>query len=493
MTQFVLAILISIAVLIFMIVKLNIHPVISLFIGSMIAGSILGNDPVTTITAIANGFGGTLGSIGMTIIFGSIIACAIRDSGAAKSMVNFFIKLFHGKNLELSTGMAAYIMSIPVFGDVTMVLISPLCAIISKRQNKPMGQMAAFTILSLNLTHSMVPPTPGILAVAVLLGADLGLVILWGIVCSFIAYIITWILMRKWAGKDYYPPKPEFVEGVEEVKSNDYHDLLIKEDNLPNVLFAMSPILVPVILIALASFADMTMAEDATARVVLDTLGNRNIAMFLGMVFGWLLAVTHKEKALANYNQTSGKNEKSLFQMMFNGWVSEALEVALIPLIVTGFGGGFEQLVEVHALGRHHNLALALEVEAHGTGGSQRAIALGQGGTHFGGRTVTVIGKAFNDQTDACGSIALIDDIFVVGTAGLFTRTTLDSALDIIGRHGSLLGLVDGVVQGRVAVRIATTHTCCNLDILDQLGEQLATLRVDGGLLVLGGRPLGMT
>ena len=346
MTQFVLAILISIAVLIFMIVKLNIHPVISLFIGSMIAGSILGNDPVTTITAIANGFGSTLGSIGMTIIFGSIIACSIRDSGAAKSMVNFFIKLFHGKNLELSTGMAAYIMSIPVFGDVTMVLISPLCAIISKRQNKPMGQMAAFTILALNLTHSMGPPTPGILAVAVLLGADLGLVILWGIVCSFIAYIITWILMRKWAGKDYYPPKPEFVEGVEEVKSNDYHDLLIKEDNLPNVLFAMSPILVPVILIALASFADMTMAEDAMARVVLDTLGNRNIAMFLGMVFGWLLAVTHKEKALANYNQTSGKNEKSLFTMMFNGWVGEALEVALVPLIVTGFGGGFAQIIK---------------------------------------------------------------------------------------------------------------------------------------------------
>ena len=346
MTQFVLAILISIAVLIFMIVKLNIHPVISLFVGSMIAGSILGNNPVTTITAIANGFGSTLGSIGMTIIFGSIIACSIRDSGAAKSMVNFFIKLFRGKNLELSTGMAAYIMSIPVFGDVTMVLISPLCAIISKRQNKPMGQMAAFTILALNLTHSMVPPTPGILAVAVLLGADLGLVILWGIVCSFIAYIITWILMRKWAGKDYYPPKPEFVEGVEEVKSNDYHDLLIKEDNLPNVLFAMSPILVPVILIALASFADMTMAEDAMARVGLDTLGNRNIAMFLGMVFGWLLAVTHKEKALANYNQTSGKNEKSLFSMMFNGWVSEALEVALVPLIVTGFGGGFAQIIK---------------------------------------------------------------------------------------------------------------------------------------------------
>ena len=346
MTQFVLAIIISIAVLVFLIVKLNVHPVISLFVGGMLCGSILGNSPLTTITTIANGFGSTLGSIGMTIIFGSIIACSIRDSGAAKSMVNFFIKLFRGKNLELSTGMAAYIMSIPVFGDVTMVLISPLCAIISKRQNRPMGLMASMTILPLNLTHSMVPPTPGILAVSVLLGADLGLVILWGIVCSLIAYLLTWVLMRGWAAKDYYPPKPEYIEGVEEAKSNDYRDLLIQEEGLPNVLAAMSPILLPVILISLASFADMTMAEGDPVRTFLDIIGSRNISMFIGVVCGWLLAVSHKEKTLANYNQTSGKNEKSLFQMMFNGWVSEALEVALIPLIVTGFGGGFAQIIK---------------------------------------------------------------------------------------------------------------------------------------------------
>lgn len=346
MTQFILAIVISVAVLIFLIVKLKVHPVISLFLGGMLAGVILGNGVLPTITTIANGFGSTLGSIGMTIIFGSIIACSIRDSGAAKSMVNFFIKLFRGKNLELSTGMAAYIMSIPVFGDVTMVLISPLCAIIGKRQNKPMGLMASMTILPLNLTHSMVPPTPGILAVSVLLGADLGLVILWGIVCSLIAYLLTWILMKSWAAKDFYPPKPEYVEGIEEVKSSDYHDLLIQESGLPNVLAAMSPILLPVILIALASFADMTMAEGDAVRVFLDTIGARNVAMFLGVICGWLLAVTHKDKTLAAYNLTSGKKETSLFNMMFNGWVAEALEVALIPLIVTGFGGGFAQIIK---------------------------------------------------------------------------------------------------------------------------------------------------
>ena len=67
----------------------------------------------------------------------------------------------------------------------------------------------------------------------------------------------------------------------------------------------------------------------------------------------------------------------------------------------------------------------------------------------------------------------------------------LDGALDVVGRHGGLLGLVDGIVQGRVAVRVAALDH--EADVLDQLGEQLAALRVDGGLLVLGGRPLGMT
>ena len=123
MTQFILAIIISVAILIFMIVKLKIHPVLSLFVGGVVAGTILGMPLADTVGTIASGFGSTLGSIGMTIIFGAIIACAVRDSGAAKSMVNFFIKLFRGKNLELSTGLAAFIMSIPVFGDVTMVLI----------------------------------------------------------------------------------------------------------------------------------------------------------------------------------------------------------------------------------------------------------------------------------------------------------------------------------------------------------------------------------
>lgn len=117
-------------------------------------------------------------SIACTIIFGSIIAQGIRDTSGVKSMVNFFINVFHGKCLELATALSAFIMSIPVFGDITQVLLSPVAALLAKRKKISMSVMGGYTLLCSSLTHSIVPPTPGILAVAVLLEADLGFVIL---------------------------------------------------------------------------------------------------------------------------------------------------------------------------------------------------------------------------------------------------------------------------------------------------------------------------
>lgn len=346
MTQFIIAIIVAVSILIFMIVKLNIHPVISLFVGGMIAGVLMGYGVSDTITTFTAGFGSTLGSIGCTIIFGSIIAEGIRDSGSAKSMVNFFIKLFRGKNLELSTGMAAYIMSIPVFGDITQVLMAPIASVISKRNKRTMSTMSTFTSLGSSLTHAMVPPTPGILAVSILLGAELGMVILWGIVITLIAYILTWLLMRKWVAKESIPPREDYVIGVESVDNADYHDLLIREEGLPNVLAATAPILVPVVLIAVASFADMNLAEGAAARIVLDTLGERNIALFLGVLITLALGAAHKDKVLANFNLNSSEKETSLFKVMTNKWVVEALQVALLPLLITAMGGGFSSIIK---------------------------------------------------------------------------------------------------------------------------------------------------
>ena len=89
------------------------------------------------------------------IIFGAIIAAGISDTGAATSIVNFFIRLFRGKHLELAPSLTGFIMSIPVFGDIAIILNAPISAVLAKRKNMSMAQMAPFVNLGLTLTHEI--------------------------------------------------------------------------------------------------------------------------------------------------------------------------------------------------------------------------------------------------------------------------------------------------------------------------------------------------
>ena len=211
---FLILLVLSIVLLMVLIMKIKLHPTFSLFVAALVMGLVMGVfEPegftfTEVLSKITSGFGGTLGSMGIPIMLGAILAMGVQDTGAAKVIANFFIKLFRGKNLELAPALTAYIVSIPVFGDITTILTSNIANVLSKRKHISMGKMAAFTQTGLNLTHAMVPPTPGILAVSILLGADLGLVIGWGVVISIIGFLLTWIVLRKWTDKEFIEPVP---------------------------------------------------------------------------------------------------------------------------------------------------------------------------------------------------------------------------------------------------------------------------------------------
>ena len=182
--MFIIMLIAAIVLLTVLTLKFKMHPVMTLFFTAVFIGLASGKTLTGTFEDIKNYFGSTLGSIGVMIIFGAVIASGISDTGAATSIVNFFIKLFKGKRLELAPALTGFIMSIPVFGDIAIILNAPISAILAKRRKMSMTQVAPFVNLGLTLTHGLVPPTPGILAVAALLQADIGTVILWGLVCS---------------------------------------------------------------------------------------------------------------------------------------------------------------------------------------------------------------------------------------------------------------------------------------------------------------------
>src|SRR4051794_28843943 len=144
------------------------------------------------------------------------------------------------------------------------------------------------------------------------------------------------------------------------------------------------------------------------------------------------------------------------------------------------------------ALLLHHDHALAVEQVGHRAGVRQRAAVAAERGAHVRGGPVPVVGQALHQHRDTTGAVALVGDVLVLGAAGLGPAAAADGPVDVVVRDRALLGLLDGVVQCRVARRVAATGARGDLDVLDQLGEHLAAPGVDHRLLVLGGGPLGV-
>ena len=158
--HFVIMLIIAIIILTVLTLKFKMHPVMVLFLTATFCGLASGKTLVDTFSSITKYFGSTLGSIGVMIIFGAVIASGINDTGAATSMVNFFIKKFKGKCLELAPALTGFIMSIPVFGDIAIILNAPISAILAKRKKLGMQQVAPFVNLGLTLTHGLVASHP---------------------------------------------------------------------------------------------------------------------------------------------------------------------------------------------------------------------------------------------------------------------------------------------------------------------------------------------
>ena len=344
-TCFVIMLIAAIVILTVLTLKFKLHPVMVLFLTATFCGLASGKSMVDTFSAITQYFGSTLGSIGVMIIFGAVIASGINDTGAATSMVNYFIRLFKGKCLELAPALTGFIMSIPVFGDIAIILNAPISAILAKRKKMGMQQVAPFVNLGLTLTHGLVPPTPGILAVSVLLGADIGTVIIIGLICSVVSFAVCYLGLRPiYAKSEYVAPLPQYTEGIEEVSdTSSVEALLIKEENVPGAAAAFAPLLLPAIMIAIGSIGKLFCEEGSGAYVFFNTFGNTVLALFFGILAVGMLVRGRKEKVIEKANKDGNgcelNKKSSWFEIVFNNWVARALNIAISALLITAMGG----------------------------------------------------------------------------------------------------------------------------------------------------------
>ena len=254
--------------------KFKFHPFLSLLLAAIVMGFVGGLDESEVTTTLMNGFGKTLGSIGIIIAFGTIIGAYLEKSGAAKTLANWALKTIGKKRSVLAMNITGFIVSIPVYCDSGFIILSSLNKAISKSSKIPLAVLGVSLAAGLYATHVFVPPTPGPLAATAALDADLGLVILLGLVVAIPVALSGYF----WA---------KFLEKRIDYNSNDLKEEKVVNEKLPKTSTSFTPILVPIILIALKSISSYPTHPfgEGVVSSIFNFIGNPIIALFIDMLF----------------------------------------------------------------------------------------------------------------------------------------------------------------------------------------------------------------
>ena len=315
----ILYLLIAVLAIILMTTKLKIHAFLALFIISICYGIFAGMPYDAIILSINEGFGGTLGKIGLIIVLGVIIGAFLENTGGAFAIAEKVLKIIGRKRVPSAMGIIGYIVSIPVFADSGFMLLHPLNKSLSKKAKISIAGPAIALGLGLMASHTMVPPTPGPIAAAGILGADLGLVIAFGFPISIIALTVGILFATKYASKTYIEPDVEdTLEANQEI------------ENRPSALKSSIPILVPITLIVLKSVLNPSKIGDTNAFVdFINFVGEPVISLLIGIFLCLFLP-----KKL-NYDMLSS-----------SGWVGKAIQDAASIILITGAGGIFGKILQ---------------------------------------------------------------------------------------------------------------------------------------------------
>ncbi|ASV67850.1 GntP family permease [Cytobacillus sp. FSL W7-1323] len=301
--------------------KFKIHPFMSLLIGALFVGFASGMPFDLIVESINSGFGGVMTSIGLVIVFGTIIGVILEKAGAAYRMAEVVLRIVGPKRPQLAMSIIGFIVSIPVFCDSGFIILNSLRQALAKRAKVTMASMSVALATGLYATHTLVPPTPGPIAAAGNIGAEayLGTVILIGFIVAIPAAAIGYLWSVKVATKIEVPED----RNTEEF---DYDKVVASFGKMPSTFQAFFPIILPILLIGLGSIVAVLGYEGWFAQFI-GFLGTPVIALFIGILAALPLLPQFNEETLTN-------------------WVGKGLLDAAPVLLITGAGGVFGTVIK---------------------------------------------------------------------------------------------------------------------------------------------------
>ncbi len=317
----------SIGLLLYLVLRVKLHPFLSLLITAMFLGVTSGMPLSKVNTAIQNGLGGTLGFVATVVGIGGIFGQILEASGGTEAIARTLIRRFGKDKAHWSLVMAGFLIAIPVYFDVGFIILVPVVYALAKDTKRSTLFYAIPLLAGLAVTHTFVPPTPGPVAVADMLGADLGWVILIGSLIGLPVAILAGPVFGSYISKkiDVAPPKhmmEELNNGTEQ-----------SECSLPSFTAVATIIGMPLLLMVVKSVIELLIKLGYMQEGIV-----YDISVFVGHPFTALIIAT----LMAAYflGTRRGFTRKQLLDVS-----AKALAPAGMIILIIGSGGAFKEML----------------------------------------------------------------------------------------------------------------------------------------------------
>lgn len=311
-------IVLGIGLMLLLNIKWKINAMIALLLAAVLIGVLEGFPLMDLIDTIQTGFGSTLGSLAILVVFGAVIGKLMVDSGAADQIAETLVDKLGVRRVKIAMVLAGTIFGIAMFYEVAFIMLAPLVVAVSKRADVSFMKIAIPAVAATTTAHSLFPPQPGPVALVDAYNADIGMVYIYGVLVAIPTVIVTgWVLPRFLGNLDY--PTPALLRTDEPVAPEDR----------PSFASSIFVPLIPAILMISATIANVWLIEGTTAHSLVNFFGSSTVSITLAMF-----------AAIYFYGLRTGRGI---------AWSMESFEsgvkgIAMVVMII-GAGGALKQVI----------------------------------------------------------------------------------------------------------------------------------------------------
>lgn len=203
----------AIALILVLVIVFKLHAFLTLVLVSILTALVAGIPVGSVVDVLLDGFGGTLASVALLVGLGAMLGRLVEKSGGAKSLADFMVRVFGEKRAPLALGIASLIMGFPIFFDAGLVVMLPVIFAVARRMNGPVLTYGIPAAGAFSVMHVFVPPHPGPIAAAEFYDAEVGVVLLLGLIIAVPTWYVTGYLLGKYLGRKFPLSVPDILTG----------------------------------------------------------------------------------------------------------------------------------------------------------------------------------------------------------------------------------------------------------------------------------------